>query len=255
MVETVRSPAIPRAIAILEHVAQHGASTVSDIADRTGIARSSGSDLCSSLEAEHFLKRQPDGRFVLGRTLSAAARGFTAGIPVADEFVATCEKIDALAGITVTFDTLYADEVLCVAVRHGRLNIPLTPRPGRRLALARSSAGRSLLAVVSVDDLRRHFAAFDGMLVNDAAGIEQIFGVKSALPRLSGDLTMTDPTSERGAEISHPVHLDGRPLGAVTATVPVGHLDEEGSMRVAVGVRQAAAALQVAAGALAAPTP
>ncbi|UFS58813.1 helix-turn-helix domain-containing protein [Subtercola endophyticus] len=247
MVETVRSPAIPRAVAILEHVAQHGASTVSDISDRTGIARSSGSDLCSSLEQEHFLRRQPDGRLILGRALSQAATGFTAGIPIIDDFVATCDKIDDLAGVTVTFDALYCDEVLCLAVRHGRLNIPLTPRPGRRLALVSSSAGLALLAGISAADLRAHFDAFSGMLTNDDAGLAEISRTQSRLARSNGDLTMSNLRSERGAEIAYPITVGATLLGAVTATVPADQFDAEGVSRLAAAVRQAALAFQAIA--------
>jgi DNA-binding IclR family transcriptional regulator len=219
MVDELRSPAVPRAIAVLEEIAQRGPSIVADIADRRGLARSSAADVCAALEAEHLVSRDWQSRVVLGRTLSQIASGLTAGLPVLEAFAIVVERSAGLAGLTVGLDTLYCGEAMCVAVRHGRQSLPLTHRPGRRMALDASATGRALLLGATPEELRTHFVDFATMLTPTSGGYEAAALARDAAEGASegGVVAMS---SGYGYEVAAPVRSAERLIGAITLTLP-----------------------------------
>src|SRR4051794_28562476 len=92
-VESGPVPAVTRAAAILGAVAEAGGGpvTVSDLARRLGLPKSSTANLCLSLETERMLVRV-DAGYQLGRRLVELGGAYLSTIDQVQEFYAACRR-------------------------------------------------------------------------------------------------------------------------------------------------------------------
>jgi DNA-binding IclR family transcriptional regulator len=149
------APAVRRAAALLGEVAHEGgALTVSTLARRVTMPKSSVSDICAALAHEGLLRRDADGAFQLGAHLCELARAFVGGSSVLDAFATEAARTPQLAQHTVAIVALQQSDAVLLDVRLGRRPLPLTPRPGVRAAAASSATGRLLLATLPAREAR-----------------------------------------------------------------------------------------------------
>jgi DNA-binding IclR family transcriptional regulator len=162
---SVTSPAVIRAVRVLDAVSHQGPMTIADIAQWLGLAKSSVSDLCATLVEERLLRRDADARFWPGPRLDAVAAGLAAGTTLLNRFTATCGAIPALDGQTVVLDVVQGAETMSLEVRMGRHPLPLTPRPGTSVRTITSASGQAVLSALgpeTAEELFRRFAAHQG---------------------------------------------------------------------------------------------
>ncbi|MGD0473123.1 MAG: helix-turn-helix domain-containing protein [Candidatus Velthaea sp.] len=170
---SARAPAVVRAARMLGELAQCGdAMSASDLARAVDMPKSSVSDLCLTLIEEGLLARTSDGRYLLGRHLVELARTLVGGTRVLEVFADACDAVSDADGESVTMSIADGSDVVIVAVRHGSIALPMTPKVGLHLPIWTTAAGRALLSAVSIDSLR------------DILGIESATaaGVSGALP-------------------------------------------------------------------------
>lgn len=210
MVRDVRSPAVLRAVAVLELTSREGPCTLAELTVRTGIARSTVVDLVGTMCDDRLLTREEDGRYALGRLLGRLMAGFTAGVPLAERFPSICDRVEELDGHTLTLETLDSARSLCIGVRYGRLPLPLTPRVGRRLLLTRSAGGRAILQRMTPEQWKRHLDEFRGF-VPETHPVGLDAGAQDA---------MADESPDRGHELACIISTDSDVLTAVGAVVP-----------------------------------
>jgi IclR family transcriptional regulator, blcABC operon repressor len=148
------APAIPRAVAILDILAENGAApyTLSEIARRLAIPKSSVANLCKAMVESGLLVRK-DGGFSLGRKLAELGGAYLASADHVREFHDACRSLATAAEETIQLAVLDKMEVIYLSRHDGRQFIRLASEIGRRLPATCTAAGKVALAALSPADL------------------------------------------------------------------------------------------------------
>jgi DNA-binding IclR family transcriptional regulator len=143
MVQTV-----DRALRILQSFEEDGeARSVSEIASRLGVHRSTASRLAGTLAARGFLERAPDGdSFQLGPQLGRLGMLAVGGRSLVDVARKPMERLAAGTGETVTLAIRQDNEAATVAQVDARYVVGVKNWVGRRTPLHCTSDGKVLLA-------------------------------------------------------------------------------------------------------------
>lgn len=155
-----KSPAIAKAVAIVEDLAHStDPGSISGIARRTGMAKSSVADICVTLSGLGLLSRGREGRYLLGRHIVELARGLVGGRRLIEVFSDACNAAPECLDETVTLSILDGADIVIVAVHHGRAALPVTARIGLRLPAWATAAGRCFLSVLNAEEVGEILAA------------------------------------------------------------------------------------------------
>jgi DNA-binding IclR family transcriptional regulator len=144
------APAVVKAVRILDLLAASPgrARPLSEIAREVGIAKSSTSNLCATLE-EVGLLRRTEGGYLLGRRTVELGSAYLAGFDQIREFYRICEESDVLRDQLVQVAMLDGARVLYLAVYEGRERFPLSASVGDRYPASATAVGTALLAELS----------------------------------------------------------------------------------------------------------
>lgn len=156
---STRAPGVRRALRLLDALAFERRARPADLARAVGLAKSSASDLISTLLEERMLAREGDD-LVLGGFFADMAAGFVGDVTTTRDFVLAWERSPVLREHTVTLQTLIGSHNVCVAVCLGTHVLPYTPRAGSRLPLWTGGGPEPVLRVVPRGDLRRSLERF-----------------------------------------------------------------------------------------------
>ena len=155
-------PAVSRALALLERLAAaRGPLSLARLASDLALPKSSVHGLCSTLVSLGYLRRQPDGAFLIGPRVMGLAEAFVSGTDVAREFAALWADAGAAPEETVVLSVLSGTEALYVAVRNSARPLGLAFNVGMRLPAYLSGSGKAMLAFLPAQEVRRRFA--DGL--------------------------------------------------------------------------------------------
>ena len=150
-------PAVKRALGLLEQLARRREPmSLARLASELALPKSSVHGLCSTLLSLGYLRRQPDGAFLIGSRVMGLAEAFVAGTNVAHEFDALWAEA-AAPEETVILSVLDGAEVVYVAARNGARPLGLAFNVGMRLPAYLSGSGKAMLAQLPVDEVRRRF--------------------------------------------------------------------------------------------------
>lgn len=153
-----RTPAVHRALGILDAVALKQATTPAALAGRLSLPKSSIADLTTALEAERLLGKDSQGQFRLGfRT--ADISGDNALIARVARKLAQTSLLD---GHTVSVVKAVGLVGMCVEVRMGQHPLPLTPRPGLSTPILDSAGGLAVLRSLPAAAARDAAAVYAG---------------------------------------------------------------------------------------------
>jgi Transcriptional regulator len=159
-------------VEVIELLADEGVLLPAEIAQRTGMARSSVYRLLDALVAVRLAEQVDGSMYRLSRRwlklADAASRGFTEGTNVQR----LLDKVAYDTGLTAFLTVMEGKEVTCIAWAQGSGIELLELRPGRSLPLNAGAAGRCLLAFVpgladSVIDGRAWPRFTDSTIVDD----------------------------------------------------------------------------------------
>lgn len=157
---STKSPAVAKAVTILDDLARSTElGSISAIARRSGMAKSSVADICATLSALGLLSRGREGRYLLGRHIVELARGLVGGRRLIEVFAEACGVAPDCRDETVTLSILDGSDVVIIAVRHGRATLPVTARIGLRLPAWATASGRCFLSVLSAEEVAAILAA------------------------------------------------------------------------------------------------
>ena len=123
------------------------------------LPKSSVHGLCNTLMSFGYLKRQPDGAFLIGPRVMSLAEAFVSGTDVAQEFNALWADAGAAPEETVVLSVLNGTDALYVAVRNSARPLGLAFNVGMRLPAYLSGSGKAALAQQPPDAVRALFAA------------------------------------------------------------------------------------------------
>ena len=153
-------PAVSRALALLERLAgAREPMTLARLAGDLALPKSSVHGLCNTLVSFGYLRRQPDGAFLIGPRVMGLAEAFVSGTDVAQEFNALWADNGSAPEETVVLSVLSGTEALYVAVRKSARPLGLAFNVGMRLPAYLSGSGKAMLAWLPAAEVRRRFAA------------------------------------------------------------------------------------------------
>lgn len=142
-------PAVARAAAILAALAdaQGAPLSLSELARRLGLPKSSTANLCQALEAERMVARREAG-YVLGRRLVELGGAYLSTIDQVREFYNACREQPHLSLQTARVAALDGADVLYLARYDGTQPIRLTANIGDRFPAHCTATGKTLLALL-----------------------------------------------------------------------------------------------------------
>lgn len=126
--------------------------SLSELVVATGLPRATAHRLATALERHGLVRRDGDGRFILGTRLLALGRAAAETWPLATAAAVPLETLRDETGESVQLFVRDGDERVCIAALqslHGlRTIVPL----GARLPLSAGSAARALLSSAQLED-------------------------------------------------------------------------------------------------------
>ncbi|MGZ5278033.1 MAG: IclR family transcriptional regulator, partial [Caldimonas sp.] len=153
-------PAVSRALALLERLAgAREPMSLARLAAELALPKSSVHGLCNTLVSFGYLRRQPDGTFLIGPRVMGLAEAFVSGTDVAQEFNALWTDSGSAPEETVVLSVLSGNDALYVGVRNSARPLGLAFNVGMRLPAYLSGSGKAMLAWLPAEEVRRRFAA------------------------------------------------------------------------------------------------
>lgn len=148
-------PALARAHAILDLVAgSDAAQTVSELAKRLKLPKSTVHGLCATMVNLGLLTRRPDNSFQIGPHIMRWSNAFQATADLVAEFGSIVDQLDVLTGETITLSVLEGAEVMYIACRNSTLPLGITFRIGMRLPAPFTATGKAILSTMEDEHVR-----------------------------------------------------------------------------------------------------
>lgn len=152
-------PAVTRALCLLDRLAQvREPMSLAQLTSELALPKSSVHGLCNTLMSFGYLRRQPDGAFLIGPRVMSLAEAFVSGTDVAREFSALWADAGAAPAETVVLSVLSGTDALYVAVRNSARPLGLAFNVGMRLPAYLSGSGKAMLAFREPAEVRSLFA-------------------------------------------------------------------------------------------------
>jgi DNA-binding IclR family transcriptional regulator len=194
-----RSPAVTRAVAVLEELARaRRPVALAELARSLDLAKSTIANLCTALEATHMIRRV-DGRWALGYKVVELGQGFLAGTDVVQEFRRAAAGLCVGSGETVLLAVLDRTDVVYLARHDGSQPVRLAGDVGRRMPAVVTAPGKAMLACLPAHDLEARLALVHDMPVLTPRS-------HGTVDELRHDLEMT---RERGYAIDDEQNTEG----------------------------------------------
>lgn len=153
-----RSPAVTRAVALLEELARvRRPVALADLARSLDLAKSTIANLCTALEAADMIRRV-EGRWALGHKIVELGEGFQAGTDVVQEFRRAAAALPAGGRDTMYLAVLAGIDVVYLARHDGSQPVRPVGDIGGRAPAVITALGKATLACLPADDLEARLA-------------------------------------------------------------------------------------------------
>lgn len=230
-----------RALDVLEVLAASDRPlTVAEIAARAGASRTAAYNVITTYEIRGLLRRDSQGRYVLGWGLFELGERARSHSDLSDAARPVVEDLAESTGETVLLGVLDQGSVIYVEKAESRRSVRMVEAPGRRLALHESATGLVLLAYAAPAFRERYLA--DGGLPDrlvDMTDQIRARGYAASVQDLDPDLT--------SASVPVP-GPHGEPVAALTVAGPASRFTRERIDEFLPGILGAAAAISKALG-------
>jgi DNA-binding IclR family transcriptional regulator len=201
--------AVDRALSILLCFDdRHAALTLSAIAERTGLYKSTILRLAASLEASGFLARRPDKRFVLGHELMRLGVVYQSSFRLEDHVRPTLKRLLAATGESASFFIREGNRRVCLLREESNHSIRDHVNEGDYLSLDSGAASHVLKQPAWVSALphksppaRAPVFSFGERDPDTAAGAAPIFGDIGDGMALLGALTVSGPLTRSTPDV------------------------------------------------------
>ena len=185
--------------------------SLADLQDATSLPRATAHRLAAALEDHGFVRRNADGRYVLGFTLAALAGAAQKQFPLATTARPILERLVATTGESVQLYVREGDNRRCVLSLQSPHGLRWIITEGEVYPLGRGSAGHVL--------------------------------ADSALTK-SGWIESVAEREAGVASVSAPVRIDGETIAAVSVSGPIERLTRTPGKKFGVAVKKAAAEIE-----------
>lgn len=147
------APAVTRAVALLEELARSPHPlTLTELARRLDLAKSTVANLCAALEGSGMVRRT-DIRWALGYKVVELGQGFLSGTDLVTEFRRLAGELPTGRDETLLLAVLDGTDVLYLARHDGSQPIRLASDVGRRLPAVVTALGKAMLSSLPEDEL------------------------------------------------------------------------------------------------------
>jgi DNA-binding IclR family transcriptional regulator len=214
---------LDKSVSVLNALAA-GPHSLQQLVDATGIARATAHRLAVALEDHGLVRRDPEGRFVLGVHLIALGRAAAEAIPLARVAAEPLEQLRSATGESVQLYVREGDERVCIAALESLHGLRTIVPMGASLPLGIGSAGR----ILSDEGLR-------GETSGTGSGPAW---VESVGEREAGVASVSAPVRDGSREI----------VAAVSVSGPIERTTRQPGRRYGADVLAAARAIEQAAG-------
>jgi DNA-binding IclR family transcriptional regulator len=239
------TPAVVRAIAILQVIRRDGALSVPQIAAQLELPRSTTHELVHTLVSQGCLASAGDGnhQFNLGLALHELGSAYLVGVDLAREGQRVAEMISAACGETVHLASLDGVEVVYIVKADSIHAVRMVSAVGRRLPAHCTAVGKVLLSGISVAELARRFGPSKELLAMTAHSISSVPALVAELDqvRVKGLAIDNCESNPDVCCVGAPVFdHSGSMVAAMSVSVPTSRVDETWPGRLADLVSQGA---------------
>jgi IclR family transcriptional regulator, acetate operon repressor len=225
-VEAPPIESVDRALRLLQELGRHGAgATLEELADATGLPKSSVHRTLAALRGREFAVQQDDGRYLAGSELLRVAFDFYDRVDVRVVLRPLLLRLRDELNETVHLGVLQGADVVYLDKLESRHPIRLTSTVGGRNPAHCTAVGKALLAWAypNADELRDWIARFRPLARRTPASITQSSALVREMARIRSDGFARDmEESEMGVRcLAAPVFLGSpRPRAAVSVSAP-----------------------------------
>ncbi|USX53988.1 IclR family transcriptional regulator [Lentzea sp. HUAS12] len=153
-----RSPAVTRAIGVLEELSRRGVPTrLADLARSLDLAKSTVANVCAALEDSHVVRRV-DGLWALDYRVVEFGQSFLASTDIVAEFRRAAATLPTAHAETMLLAILDGTDVLYLARHDGTQPIRLASDIGRRMPAVVTALGKAMLAQLPPAQLEQRLA-------------------------------------------------------------------------------------------------
>jgi DNA-binding IclR family transcriptional regulator len=192
------SPAVNRAVAVLEELAREAPLGTSELARRLELPKSSIANILQAMDQTGLIERV-DQSYGLGRRLVEFASAYLAENAPADMFLSAAQDLPRASDETVVFAELAGPDIVYLARHHGSQPVRLAGDIGNRMPAVATALGQAMLSQLEGDEL------------------EVILGQVQELPRLTKNSYQTmdavraalRATAERGYARDDELNTEG----------------------------------------------
>lgn len=250
--DTGQVQSLTRALVILDALAETtDGMTLSDVAQVVGLAPSTAHRLLTTLESRRFVRFvASEGLWQVGVQSFVVGQAFRRSRDVVTLARPQMRQLMEATGETVNLYIEEGGEAVCMAQVESRQMMRAIARPGGRVKLHCSGAGKAMLAYLRADEVARIFQSH-GL----ARATEKTLDTPK---RLKADL---EAVRARGFAIDDEEHAvglrcvaasvldeEGRPLAALSVSGPSARIDETAMSMIGGLVRRAAVSVTELAG-------
>lgn len=227
-----------RALQVLQAFAAPGeALSVSELAKRLRLHRSTTSRLVSTLEARGFLQRNGHDTLMLGPEVVRLGRLALAGRPLVEVARPVMDQLAQRTGETVTLAIPAGSEVVTVAQSDGRYFVSSAKWVGVHAPPHCCSDGKVLLAFGAIPPPKRRLERLAPNTITDRRALD----AELARVRRDGFATADSELEAGLVGVAAPVHDDGKCIAALCISGPRYRLEPAAVHGLAVICRDAAA--------------
>ena len=152
-------PALIRGSRVLDAVvASDQPLTVSDLARKLSLPKSTVHGLCGTLVDLGLLSRRNGNSFLIGPHVMRWANAFLAQTDLTAEFSSLWDSLTVLSDETITLSVLDGSEVVYIACRNSSSSLGITFRIGMRLPAPFTATGKAILSTMSDAQVRKLLA-------------------------------------------------------------------------------------------------
>ena len=212
--------ALEKLFALLDSFALQPSWTLSELAEQTGLARSTAHRILRDLVRHGYLRQNAqDGSYTLGYRLVLLAHSQNPIHLLRQAVLPALEVLAQISGETAAFAVQEGQEVVILAVRESGSAIRFALSEGTRFPLGRGSSGKVLLAFASPIQLEE-------ILRPLSQAQQQALQQELSLVRQQGWSYTTSEINLGAAALAVPVRdRTGNLLGALTAGGPADRMN------------------------------
>lgn len=181
---------IDKAVAVLVALERSPAS-LAELVEVTGLSRATAHRLAVALEDHGLVRRDPDGRFVLGVRLVALGRRAAEGLPLAGAALPALRALRDMTGESVQLYVREGDRRVCIAALESPHGLRTIVPMGASLPLDVGSAGRVLTGepgggwVQSVGEREAGVASVSAGVLGEGGSAVAAVSVSGPIDRIS----------------------------------------------------------------------